>query len=50
MRYIPRNVSVRPHQVIHRVTTVDALLKNNTYPFLQRCASYNVCGSSRALL
>ena len=36
---IPRNVSVRPHQVSHRVTTFDALLRNNLYRFLQRCAS-----------
>jgi len=39
MHYTPRNVSVRPHQVIHRVTTFDALLRNNFYRFLQRCAS-----------
>jgi len=31
MHYTPRNVSVRPHQVIHRVTTFDALLRNNFY-------------------
>jgi len=39
MHYIPRNASVRPHQVSHRVTTVCALLRNNLYRFLQRCAS-----------
>ena len=39
MHYIPRNVSVCPHQVIHRVMTFDALLRNNLYRFLQRCAS-----------
>jgi len=42
MHYTPRNVRVRPHQVSHRVTTFDALLRNNLYRFLQRCAtSYN---------
>jgi len=35
----PRNVSVRPHQVSHRVKTFDALLRNNFHRFLQRCAS-----------
>ena len=39
MHYIPRNESVRPHQVSHRVKTFDTLLKNNLYRFLQRCAS-----------
>ena len=39
MRYIPWNVSVRPHQVSYRVTTFDTLLRNNLYRFLQRCAS-----------
>jgi len=39
MHYIPRNVSVRPHQVSHRVMNFDALLRNNLYHFLQRCAS-----------
>ena len=39
MHYIPRNVSVRPHQVSHCVTTFDALLRNNLYPFSQRCGS-----------
>jgi len=34
MPYIPRNVTVRPHQVSHRVTTFDALLRNNIYRFL----------------
>jgi len=33
MRYIPRNVSVRPHQANHCVMTFDALLRNNLYQF-----------------
>ena len=33
MHYIPRNVSVRPHQVNHCVTTIDAVLRNNLYRF-----------------
>jgi len=33
------SLSVRPHQVSHRVTTFDALLRNILYRFLQRCAS-----------
>jgi len=37
MHYIPRNVSVRLHQVSHRVTTFDALMRNNLYRFLPRC-------------
>ena len=28
MHYLPRNVSVRPHQVSHCVTTFDAVLRN----------------------
>jgi len=39
MHYIPRNVSVRPHQVSHCVTTFDAVLRNNLYRFLIRCTS-----------
>jgi len=39
MRYIPRNVSVRPHQVKHCVKTSDAFLRNNVYRFFKRCAS-----------
>jgi len=39
MHRISRNVSVRPHQVSHCITTFDALLRNNLYRFLQRCAS-----------
>jgi len=40
MHYIlPRNVSVRPHQVSHCVKTFDAFLRNNLYRFSQRCAS-----------
>jgi len=38
MHYIPKNLSVRPHQVSHRVTTFDALLRNNLHCFV-RCAS-----------
>jgi len=35
MHYIPRNVSVRPHQVSHCVRTfVDAVLRNNFINFL----------------
>ena len=33
MHYIPRNVSVRPHQVSHCVRTFDAVLRNNLYRF-----------------
>jgi len=33
MHYIPRNVSVGPHQVNHCVTTFDAVLRNNLYRF-----------------
>ena len=29
MHYIAQNVSVRPHQVSHCVTTIDAMLRNN---------------------
>jgi len=36
--HMPRNVSVRPHPVSHRVTTFDTYLINNLYRFL-RCAS-----------
>jgi len=39
IHHIPRNVSVRPHQVSHCVRTFDALLKNNLYRFFIRCAS-----------
>jgi len=34
MHYIPRNVSVRPHQVSHCVRTFDAVLRNNLHRFL----------------
>jgi len=37
--HIPRNVSVRPHQVNHCVRTFVALLRNNLYRFFIRCAS-----------
>ena len=39
MHYIPRNVSVRPYQVSHCVTTFDAVLRNNLYRFFIRCTS-----------
>ena len=39
MYYIPRNVSVRPHQVSHCVRTFDAVLRNNLYRFFMRCTS-----------
>ena len=39
MHYIPRNVSVRPHQVSHCVRTYDAVLRNNLYRFFMRCTS-----------
>ena len=39
MHYIPRNVSVRPHQVSHCITTFDAMLRNNLYRFFIRCTS-----------
>jgi len=37
--YIPRNVSVRPHQVSHCVRTFDAVLKTNLYRFFIRYTS-----------
>jgi len=39
MHYIPRNVSVRPHQVSHCVGTFDAMLRNSLYRFFIRCTS-----------
>jgi len=39
MHYIPRNVSVRPHQVSHCVKTFDAVLRNNLYRFFMQCTS-----------
>jgi len=39
MHYIPRNVSVRPHQVNHCVRCFDALLRNNLYRIFKQCAS-----------
>ena len=39
MLYINRNVSVRPHQVSHCVTTFDDVLRNNLYRFFMRCTS-----------
>ena len=43
MHYIPRNVSVHPHQASHRVTTFDALVRNNPHHFsAQRCASSSI--------
>jgi len=38
MHYILRNANIRPHQVGHRVTAFDALLRNNLYHFMQCCA------------
>jgi len=38
MHCIPRNVRVCPHQVIHRITTFDTLLRNDLYRF-SCCAS-----------
>ena len=35
MHYIPRNLSVRPHQVSHCVKTFDAVLRNNLYRFFK---------------
>jgi len=39
MHYIPRNVSVRPHQVSQCVRTFDPVLRNNLYRFFIRCTS-----------
>ena len=39
MHYIPRNISVHPHQVNHCVRSFDALLRNNFYQIFMRCAS-----------
>ena len=39
MHYIPRNVSIRPHQVSHCVRTFDAVLRNSLNQFLMRCTS-----------
>jgi len=39
MHYIPRNVSVRPHQVSHCVSTFDAVGRNNLHGFFMWCAS-----------
>ena len=39
MHYIPRNVSVRPHQVSSCVRTFNALLRNNLYRFFVRWTS-----------
>ena len=36
---IPRNVSVRPHQVSHCIRTFDAVLRNNLYRFFIRCTT-----------
>ena len=37
MHDIPRNVSVRPHQVNHYARTFDALFRNYLYGFVRRC-------------
>jgi len=39
MYYIPRYISVRPHQVSHCVRTFDAVLSNNLHRFFIRCTS-----------
>jgi len=39
MHYIPRNLSVRPHQVSHCVRTFDAVLRNDLHRFFIRCTS-----------
>jgi len=39
MHYIPRNVSVRQHQVTQCVRTCDALMRNNLYQLFARCTS-----------
>ena len=39
MHYIPRNVSVRPHQVSHCIRTFNAVLRNSLHRFFMRCAS-----------
>ena len=39
MHYIPRNVSVRPHQVNHNVKTFDALFGNYVHDFVRRYKS-----------
>jgi len=39
MHIIPRNVSVRPHQVSHCVRTFDAVLRTNLYRCFIRCTS-----------
>jgi len=42
MHYIPRNVSVRPHQIRHRVMIFDAMLRNNLYRVLRYASSSNL--------
>ena len=37
IHHIPRNVSVRRHQVKHCVKTFDAVLRSNLYRFFMRC-------------
>jgi len=39
MHYIPRNVSVLPHQVSYCVRTFDVVLRINLYRFFIRCTS-----------
>ena len=41
MHSIPRNVSVRPHQVSHCVRTFDAVLRNNLYRFFYTMHIFN---------
>jgi len=42
VHYIPRNVSVRPHQASRCVRTFDAVLRNNLYRFFVRCTSSSI--------
>jgi len=39
MHHIPRNVSVRPHQVNRYIKSFDTLFRNNLNGFVQQCAS-----------
>jgi len=37
LRYIPRNISFRPHQVTHFIRTFDVTVINTLHAFTQRC-------------
>jgi len=41
MHYIPRNVSVHPHQVNYYVKICDTLCRNYLYSFVRRCETSN---------